>query len=150
MKRRLIGFVSALTIAVGGSLVAAAPAQAAPAVMITKVYYNSPGSDTGSNSSLNAEYVRLTNKRSTVINLKGWYVRDKAGYTYKFYNDYRVAAGNSIIIHTGKGTDYGTHRYWGRSWYVWNNTGDTAYLRNPSGTLIDSCTWGSGVGYTYC
>src|SRR5215217_9128117 len=40
------------------SILIATPAQAAPAtVYIYKVYYNSPGSDTGSNSSLNAEYV---------------------------------------------------------------------------------------------
>ena len=44
-----------------------------------------------------AEYVRLTNTRSTAINLKGWYVRDKAGYTYKFTSDYRVAAGNTSL-----------------------------------------------------
>jgi len=25
----------------------------------------------------------------------------------------------------------------------WNNTGDYAYLRTPSGALMDSCTWGS-------
>jgi hypothetical protein len=38
------------------SLLVAAPAQAAPAtVYIYKVYFDSPGSDTGSNTSLNAE-----------------------------------------------------------------------------------------------
>lgn len=150
MKKRLIGFVSSLVLAVGGSLVAGAPAQAAPAVLITKVYYDSPGSDTGSNKSLNAEYVRLTNKRSSVINLKGWYVRDKAGHTYKFTSDYRVGGGKSIYIHTGKGTNTGTDRYWGRAAYVWNNTGDAAYLRNPSGTLIDSCSWNKRGSYTNC
>jgi hypothetical protein len=41
-------------------------------------------------------------------------------------------------------------QYWGRAAYVWNNTGDTAYVRNPSGTLIDSCSWGSSGSYTYC
>jgi hypothetical protein len=36
----------------------AVPAQAAPAtVYIYKAYFDSPGSDTGSNTSLNAEYV---------------------------------------------------------------------------------------------
>ncbi|WBB77593.1 lamin tail domain-containing protein [Micromonospora sp. WMMD882] len=151
MKNRLIGFVSALTVLVGGSLAAASPAQAAPAVMFTKVYYDSPGSDSGSNSSLNAEYVRLTNTRSSVVNLKGWYVRDKTGYTYKFTGDFKVAGKNSILIRTGKGTNKGTNRYWGRSWYVWNNTGDTAYLRNASGSLVDSCSWSkTGSGYTNC
>ncbi|MFC4148583.1 lamin tail domain-containing protein [Micromonospora mangrovi] len=150
MKRRLISLGAALAFAVGGSLAAAAPAQAAPVVTISKVYYNSPGSDTGTNTSLNAEYVRLTNTRSVVVNLKGYYLRDKTGYVYTFTTDYKVAAGNSIIVHTGKGTNSGTHRYWGRSWYVWNNSGDTAYLRNASGSLVDSCTWGSSGSYTNC
>ena len=40
----------------------AVPAQAPPAtVYIYKVYYNSPGSDTGRNTSLNAEYVVIRN-----------------------------------------------------------------------------------------
>lgn len=143
--------MSALAIAAGGSLAAAGPAQAAtPPVMITKVYYNSPGSDTGSNSSLNGEYIRLTNTRKAVTNFKGYHVRDKTGYTYSFTSDFRVAAGNSIIIYTGKGTNAGSKRYWGRSGYVWNNDGDTAYLRNSSGSLVDSCSWGKGSGSTNC
>lgn len=151
MKTRLTGVALSLAIAVGTSLIAASPAQAStPAIMITKAYYNSPGSDTGSNTSLNAEWVRLTNKRSYTINLKYWTLRDKTGYTYKFYSDFRVAPGVNVYIHTGKGTNTSTHRYWGRSWYVWNNTGDTAYLRNSAGTLIDTCSWGSSGSYTYC
>ncbi|MBY8871686.1 lamin tail domain-containing protein [Micromonospora sp. PLK6-60] len=152
MKRRLIGLVSALAVTVGGSLAAAAPAHAAtPAVMITKVYYDSPGKDTGANSSLNAEYVQLTNKRRTAVNLKGWTLRDKANHTYKFATDLRLPAGKSVVVHTGKGRNTSAHRYWGRSWYVWNNTGDKAFLRNASGGLVDSCTWTKkGNGYTSC
>ncbi|MFE9654136.1 lamin tail domain-containing protein [Micromonospora sp. NPDC006431] len=151
MKKRLIGVVSALAIAVGGSLAVAAPAQAAtPAVMITKVYYNSPGSDNGSNTSLNAEYVRLTNKRSSTINLKNWTLRDKSNHVYKFSSDFYLKAGYSVVIHTGKGTNTSSNRYWGLSGYVWNNTGDAAYLRNSAGTAIDSCSWGSRGSYTYC
>jgi hypothetical protein len=151
LKNRLIGLISALAIAVGVSVTVATPAQAAtPAVMITKVYYNSPGSDTGSNTSLNAEYVRLTNKRSSTINLKYWYVRDNTGYAYRFTASFYLKPGYSVYIHTGKGTNTSSHRYWGRSWYVWNNTGDTAHLRNSAGTLIDSCSWGRTGLYTYC
>ncbi|MFG3603614.1 lamin tail domain-containing protein [Micromonospora chersina] len=151
MKNRLIGFVSALAIAVGGSLAAAAPAQAAtPAVMITKVYYNSPGSDTGSNTSLNAEYVQLTNKRSTSINLKYWTLRDKSNHVYKFTTNWYLKAGASVVIHTGKGTNTSSHLYWGSGAYIWNNSGDAAYLRNSAGTGIDSCSWGSSGSYTNC
>lgn len=151
MKQKLIGYAAALAAIVGGTLTVATPAQAAtPAVQITKVYYNSPGTDNRSNSSLNAEYVKLTNRRSTTINLKYWTLRDKSNHVYKFASDFRLASGASVYIHTGKGTNTSTHRYWGSGAYIWNNTGDTAYLRNSAGTAIDSCSWGSSGSYTYC
>lgn len=129
----------------------AAPAEAVtPVVEISRVYYNSPGSDTRSNASLNAENVRLTNKRSVSINLKYWTLRDNTGYTYKFASDFKLAPGASVYIHTGKGTNTSTHRYWGRGSYVWNNTGDKATVRNSSGTAIDTCSWGGTGSVTYC
>ena len=53
-------------------------------------------------------------------------------------------------MHTGKGTNTSTHRYWQRGSYVWNNTGDEATLRNASRTTVDSCSWGSTGDYTTC
>ncbi|MEU7615533.1 lamin tail domain-containing protein [Micromonospora rifamycinica] len=150
-NNRLVGFTAALAVAVGCSLAVAAPAQAAtPAVQITKVYYNSPGTDNRSNTSLNAEYVKLTNRRSTTLNLKSWTLRDKSNHVYTFSGDFRLAKGASVYLHTGKGTNTAAHRYWGSGNYIWNNTGDTAYLRNSAGTGIDSCSWGSKGSYTYC
>ncbi|MFI9642911.1 lamin tail domain-containing protein [Micromonospora sp. NPDC051925] len=150
-NNRLIGFAATLAVAIGGSLTVAAPAQAAAAaVEITKVYYNSPGTDNRSNTSLNAEYVKLTNRRSSTLNLKSWTLRDKSNHVYKFSGDFRLAKGASVYVHTGKGTNTSTHRYWGSGNYIWNNTGDTAYLRNSAGTGIDSCKWGSKGSYTYC
>jgi hypothetical protein len=151
MRKRLIGFALVFAVTMGGSLTLAGPAQAAtPAIQITKVYYNSPGTDNRSNSSLNAEYVKLTNRRSSAINLKYWTLRDKASHVYRFSGDFRLASGASVYIHTGKGTNTSTHRYWGSGAYIWNNTGDAAYLRNSAGTLIDSCSWGSSGSYTNC
>ncbi|MFG2011901.1 lamin tail domain-containing protein [Micromonospora sp. NPDC048868] len=151
MRRRLIGLAVALAVTVGVSLTTAGPAQAAtPAVQITKAYYNSPGADNRSNSSLNAEYIRLTNRRSTTVNLKYWTLRDQSNHVYKFSGDFRLAPGASVFVHTGKGTNSSTHRYWGSGAYIWNNTGDKASLRNSSGTLIDSCSWGGKGSYTYC
>jgi hypothetical protein len=151
---RLVGVLAALVAVLGATLGVAGSAQAAtPAVQITKVYYNSPGTDTGSNTSLNAEWVRLTNTRTYSINLKGWTLRDKARHIYTFTTNYSLGAGKRVYVHTGSGTDGSPdyqHRYWGMAWYVWNNSGDTAYVRNASGTLIDSCTWGSSGSYTYC
>ncbi len=151
MKTRIVTVATAITVALGGALVAATPAQAAtPSIQITKAYYNSPGTDTRSNGSLNAEYVRLTNKRSYTINLKNWSLRDKQNHIYRFTSNFYLGAGKSVYIHTGRGTNSSVNRYWGMGNYVWNNTGDAAYLRNSANTLIDSCSWGSRGSYTYC
>jgi hypothetical protein len=137
------------------SLLITTPAQAAPAtVYIYKVYYNSPGSDTGSNSSLNAEYVVIRNGDDVSHSISGWTVRDAAGHVYTF-GTLRLGAGKQAIIHTGDGTSYttsaSTHLYWGREWYVWNNTGDKVILRRADGSLKDTCTYpGEGASKYYC
>ena len=136
----LAGFALALT---------AMPAEAAPAVRFTKAQYNSPGSDTGSNYSLNAEWIRITNYRSTDRVLTDWTIRDKTGYVFTFPT-FTLKAGASVRVHTGSGTDSKTDLYWGRTWYVWNNTGDKAYLRTPSRTTHDTCAWGSGGTAVSC
>ncbi len=108
-----------------------------------KIYYvypDSPGSDTGSNSSLNAEYVILKNVSTSSRSITGWTLRDRTGYTYKFPT-FTLKAGATVTIRTGKGTASATNRYYNRTWYVWNNTGDTAYLKNAAGTTVYSCTW---------
>ncbi|MCI0686213.1 MAG: lamin tail domain-containing protein [Sporichthyaceae bacterium] len=119
-------------------------------IQIVLVFYNSPGSDNGSNSSLNSEYVTIKNTSSVARSMTGYTLRDRAGHVYTF-GTFTLGAGKSVTVHTGKGTNSSTHKYWGREAYVWNNTGDTAYLRNAFGTLRDSCTWsGSSHSSTRC
>ncbi len=114
------------------------------------IYYDSPGPDTGSNASLNAEYVTIKNVGTTTRNLTHWTLRDGQRHIYTFGTFY-LGAGKRVRIHTGKGTNTSANRYWGRGWYVWNNTGDRASLRNAAGTQRDSCSWNRrGPGYKYC
>lgn len=140
--------VAATAAVLGAGLLIAAPAEAAGGVSIYRVYYNSPGSDDRSNSSLNAEWVQLYNSSSSAISIKDWKLKDKAGWTYTFTGT--IGAKSYVKVHTGKGTNTAGHRYWGRAAYVWNNDGDTAYLRKSSGTLVDSCSWGSSGSSKYC
>jgi hypothetical protein len=137
---------AAAVVAVG---VLAAPAEAASAVQIHRVYYNSPGTDNRSNTSLNGEWVQLYNTASASRQLKGYTLRDKTGYTYTF-GSFTLGGRKSVYVHTGKGSNTATHRYWGRGSYVWNNDGDTAYLRYANGSLADSCSWGRTGSYKYC
>lgn len=47
-------------------------------------------------------------------------------------------------MHTGRANDGAKHVYWEFD-YVWNNDGDTAILKNPSGATVDTCKYtGSG------
>jgi hypothetical protein len=139
INKLLVPLVSAATLI--GLAVAAAPAQAAtPSVTFNRIYVNSPGTDTRSNASLNAEWVRLKNNTSKSIQLKGWTVRDKAGHVYTF-GSLSLGSKKTVYVHTGKGTNTSTNRYWGSGNYIWNNDGDKATLRNASKSTVDTCSW---------
>ncbi|REE97443.1 lamin tail domain-containing protein [Thermomonospora umbrina] len=148
MRTRLISTAVAAG-AAAAVVLAPTAAEAAGAIQIYRVYYDSPGKDTGSNSSLNAEWVQIKNKGSKARQLKNWRLRDKNGFVYTF-GTFTLRAGATVTVRTGKGSNTSKTRYWGRSWYVWNNTGDTAYLRFPNGSLADSCSWGSKGDWKYC
>jgi hypothetical protein len=120
-------------------LAPAAQAATSP-VVIHEIFYNSPGPDTGSNTSLNAEWVQLHNRTSHRVTLTNWTLRDLAGHVYRF-GTYRIKAGGYVKIHTGRGTNTQTNRYWGHGWYIWNNDGDRATLKNASGIVKSRCSY---------
>ena len=122
---------------------AAAPAAAhrAPSpVVISEIFYNSPGSDHGSNASLNAEWVKLRNRTGHPVSLFRWTLRDTAHHVYHFGN-YSLRAHGTVRIHTGSGRDTQRNLFQNRGWYVWNNDGDTAILRGPAGNNRDRCSY---------
>jgi hypothetical protein len=126
---------------------------AAGSVVFTRIQYDSPGKDTGTNNSLNTEWVKLKNTTKAAINLNGWTVRDQQNIVYKFPS-LTLKAGGEIFVRSGKGTSSATMRYWGRAGtkgYVWNNSGETASLRTAANKQIDSCKWTKvSPGYTTC
>ena len=127
------------------------PASAAPpCVVVYRIYYNSPGTDSGSNYSLNGEWIQLRNRCSTGRSLASWKIKDVAGHTYTF-GTFRLGGGKYVKVRTGNGTATATNLYQGRSWYVWNNDKDTAYLYNANGTLIDRCYYNNrSASSVYC
>ncbi len=123
---------------------------AASCIRIYRIYYNSPGSDTGSNKSLNAEWIQLKNRCGTARWLSDWKINDAAGNQYVF-GRFKLAGGKSVKLHTGKGTNTSTDRYWGRSRYVWNNDKDTAYLYDRYGFRVDTCSYNNrSSSSVYC
>jgi Lamin Tail Domain len=127
-----------------GLVVLALAQPAAGGIRIDRISFDSPGSDTGSNSSLNAEWVKLKNTGSSGKRLTGWKIRDGAGHVYRF-GTFTLRAGRSVTVHTGSGSNTGWHRYWNSDWYIWNNDGDRATLKNKRGKTVDTCSH-SGAG----
>ncbi|GAA0802724.1 lamin tail domain-containing protein [Spirilliplanes yamanashiensis] len=121
-------------------------------VQFSRINYDAPGKDRKTKKSLNGEWVRLTNRTGTTINLKNWTIRDVGGHVYTFRGNAYLVAGRSVTVHTGPGTNGrpSLHRYWGAWNHVWNNGGDTATLRNSAGKTIDTCRWTSNRRYTEC
>ena len=127
------------------SLILATSASAA--VSIRKIYYNPPGTDT--TAKLNEEFISLKNTGARSKAITGWRIRDASGHAYKF-GTYKLCGGCTVKVHTGHGTNTRRDRYWGSGSYIWNNTGDTATLRNAAGSKIDSCHYAGGDTYKLC
>lgn len=130
---RVRAFTFALVVVVGVATMASA---AEAAIRITKIQYDPPGTDTGSNSHLNKEFVVLKNTGSSAVTLTDWTLRDTSSHVYRF-DTFRLGAGNSVTIHTGRGNDDRNDLYWDLA-YIWNNDGDTATLKDGNG---HSRTW---------
>lgn len=141
---------AAAAAAAAGLLLLPSPAQAAGSVHLYKIYYDSPGSDRGGNTSLNAEYVQIRNTTGAAVNLRGWTLTDASNHKYTFGN-FTLGKGKTVTVRTGRGTNTAYNVYQGRGWYVWNNDRDTATLRKSNGTRIDTCSYNSTrVDYVMC
>jgi hypothetical protein len=102
-------------------------------VSISALYVGAP------HQTVNQEYVKITNKGTTALNMKGWKITDKgAKHTYKFPSTFVLKSKTTVTIYTGKGKNTSTKLFWGRAAFVWNNEGDTAYLYNAQGKLVST------------
>lgn len=102
-------------------------------VYISSLYVGAP------HQTINQEYVKITNKGTTAVKMSGWKIKDSgAKHTYYFPSTYTLGSKSTVTIYTGKGTNTATKLYWGSSWYIWNNDGDTAYLYNSQNKLVST------------
>ncbi|WP_449405144.1 lamin tail domain-containing protein [Halocatena pleomorpha] len=102
---------------------------------ITEIHADATGND---NENLSDEYVTFTNTGSETLDLSEWTVSDEARHVYTFPSGASLAAGETVTLHTGSGSDTQTDRYWGSSSAIWNNGGDTVTVEDDTGTLVTS------------
>ncbi|MCP4535887.1 MAG: nuclease [Chloroflexi bacterium] len=108
-------------------------------VRITTLQYDGPGSD---RIAPNGEWVELTNVGNTPVDMSGYTLQDTGLHRYTF-GPVVLSPGATVRVYSGRGTDTTTELYWGlANEEIWYSTGNTAYLRDATGTFIDqaSCT----------
>ena len=107
------------------------PANGIRAIRIDSVNANPPGDDA------EGEYVVIQNDTSTPTNVLNWTLRDAANHVFKFPS-YVLLPGFDVKVWTGVGTNDAENLFWGHHEGIWNNTGDTAILRDQNGTEVAS------------
>ena len=101
-------------------------------VYISALYIGAPGEKP------NQEYVKITNKGTTAIKMKGWKIKDEdKKHIYSFPSSYILKAKSTATLKSGKGKNTASTLYWNKYSFIWNNKeGDTAYLYNSQGKLV--------------
>ena len=103
-------------------------------IKIRSIIYDAPGAD---HEKPNGEWVELVNEGSTAVDLAGFTLKDGANHIFTFPATY-LEAGLVLRVYSGQGQNRVHELYWGLEGdAVWNNGGDTAYLRDAGGRLVD-------------
>lgn len=105
---------------------------------ISQIHANAPGND---NENPNGEWIEMVNRGAAPVSLRGFTLKDEANHIYTFA-DFSAQPGRPFRLYSGQGRDSSTELYWGLvDDSVWNNGGDTAFLRDAQGALVDSLAY---------
>jgi endonuclease YncB( thermonuclease family) len=102
--------------------------------LLTVPEVSSKVSGTG-DKSLNREYVVIENRGTNAVDLTGWSLSDETTRRYLFPN-FILAAKARVTLRTGSGMNTATDLYWGNRTAIWNDNGDTVFLRNREGRIV--------------
>jgi len=104
-------------------------------IKIADIQADAPGNDS---ENPNGEWVEIVNEGSTAVNLEGFSLKDAANHIYTF-PAFTLQPGATVRLYSGQGQDDASSLYWGLAGdAVWNNGGDSAFLRDSEGNLVDS------------
>lgn len=111
-------------------------------IYITNFHFNAVGND---NYNLNDEYVTFGNKCSYLIDMTGWTIKDETASHIYTPPSFTFQSGATFTLYTGTGTNTKFVLYWGRTpgnyAAIWNDDGDTLFLRDKEGGLVLSYSY---------
>jgi micrococcal nuclease len=107
-------------------------------IKITDIQADAPGND---NDNPNGEWVEMVNEGSAAVNLAGYSLKDAATHIYTF-PAFTLQPRATVRLYSGRGQDDASSLHWGLvGEAVWNNSGDSAFLRDSEGNLVDSYSY---------
>ncbi len=106
---------------------------------ITNVQYDAPGND---NENLNGEWVDIANFGVSAQTMSGWILKDESSSNrYRFPSGFTLDGDAPVRVYTGCGADTATDLFWCSDGAVWNNKGDTAFLLDSNGNIVDALSY---------
>jgi endonuclease YncB( thermonuclease family) len=84
---------------------------------------------------LNNEYVVIQNRGSNAVDITGWSLLDEGNHRYLFPN-FVLGPDAKVSVRTGVGQNTATDLYWGSRTAIWNDTGDTIFIKDTKGRLV--------------
>ncbi|MEM3478081.1 MAG: thermonuclease family protein [Archaeoglobaceae archaeon] len=89
---------------------------------------------------LNDEYVVFVNNCPYSCELTNWTVSDESSRKPFVFPEFVLESGGKVTLYTGCGINTKQSLYWCSTGYecnaIWNNEGDTLYLRDSAGNLV--------------
>jgi micrococcal nuclease len=108
------------------------PSEYKDCITVVKFNYDAPGDD---NDNLGQEFVILKNNCED-LNLDNWTLKDESASKMYTFSQFTIASEKQFTIYSGDGDNDVDKLYWGSTRAVWNNDGDTLFLRDKDGTLV--------------
>jgi micrococcal nuclease len=100
---------------------------------VVRVHADAAGND---NENLNDEYVIFEYTGETSLDISGWTISDEADHQFVVPDGTTLEASQRLRLSSGTGTDSADKLYWSANRAIWNNGGDTVFVRAANGTLV--------------
>lgn len=84
---------------------------------------------------LNDEYVVIENKSTNVLDMTGWSLLDEGNNRYLFPN-FILAPRAKVTLRSGAGMNTASELYWGSRRAIWNDDGDSIFIKDTKGRLV--------------
>ena len=102
-------------------------------IEIVNVHADAEGND---RQNLNDEFIVIENQSEIPIEMTGWTVTDASSRDPYLFPNFTLLNKSRVTLRTGYGKNTEREIFWGSRSPIWNNKGDTIFIRNLEGHLI--------------